>query len=748
MALISNYWTLASFSLAILVAPYLPWMPKSPTTFVTLLIGLVVIVVSSGRKGIGIILALMVIITYGYRLTAQSNNILQFGTDITINGYADSFFSANQYGFSGSFVVRSINGQKLSRFSSPKIRLSTPVALQPGDQGQFEVRVRPVFGRLNEVGFDREAYFMSQGWVAQASVKTNSRYQLNANANWRAIFYQQVAEQTQSSPVQAFILALTFGERQGITEQQWLGLRNSGLIHLMAISGLHIGMAFGVGYFLGAALSRLWPTAIWLPFIIGGSLAWVYAWLAGFTIPTQRALVMCWLNILLVLLHCHISAGQRVLLTLAAVLTLDPLASLSSSFWLSFFAVSVVMYQFAIIDNRLSLWKKLLLGHVLLVVLMAPVTAYFFAGVSLYSALYNLLFIPWFSFVVVPLLFITLAMQLVLSQWTPWLWMAVDKTLEPLVWSLRWAEYSWLPVSQILQWLLLGIFLLILLRPLLTYRLLLTLAMLVSASIITWQPKQYWQLDMLDVGHGLAILIERNGRYVLYDTGSSWQEGSFARSLIIPLLMKRGAMDRLDGVVISHSDNDHAGGLRDIQEVLQPTWVRASFAQPGFYPCIQAESWSWQGLSFQVLWPPRLVKRADNPHSCVVRVMDDEYGHSILLTGDVTAVGEWLLSRDAEPLQSDILIVPHHGSQTSSTQAFIENVNPQLAIASLAKGHRWRLPHPEVFARYQALDIPWLDTGEVGQITIRYDQYDRQIITQRQCTFTPWYRQMLRKEVE
>ncbi|WP_217543682.1 DNA internalization-related competence protein ComEC/Rec2 [Vibrio metschnikovii] len=747
MALLSNYWTLASFSLTILSAPFWPWMPKWPIIIGVVVVLMMSLVIRRGRGCIGIALALVLIITHGNKVTAQSNNILQFATDITIKGVADSFFTANRYGFSGSFVVRSINGQSLPRFLSPTVRLNSPIALQLGDHAQFVVQAKPIYGRLNEVGFDQEAFFLSQGWSAQATVRPNTAYQIIPSSSLRAIFFQQIEQRTRSSKVQGFILALTFGERSGITEQQWLELRNSGLIHLTAISGLHIGMAFGFGYLLGGMCSRLLRKGLWLPFVCGGLFALGYAWLAGFTLPTQRALMMCWLNILLVMFNVRVTAIQRVLLTLAAVLALDPFASLSTSFWLSFLAVSFVIYQVSIIDSRWPLWKKVLAGHLLLVMLMAPVTAYFFSGVSLYSALYNLVFIPWFSFVVVPLLFIVLCGNVLIADQVQWLWTWVEAALMPFSWSLGFAEHSWLPVNQAWQYSLLALFLVMMLRPLLTARSLIAIGLLFSTTWLTIQPKVYWQVDMLDVGHGLAMVIERNGRYVLYDTGSSWHEGSVATSLIIPLLTRRGGLDALDGVIISHSDNDHAGGLVDIHSRLKPAWIRASYRNEHFSPCIQGEFWQWQELTFEVVWPPRLVDRADNPHSCVVRMVDKQYGHSVLLTGDVTAIGEWLLSRDAL-LDSDVLVVPHHGSQTSSTQAFIAKVNPQLAIASLAKGHRWQLPHPDVLARYQSLDIPWLDTGEVGQITLRYQGSQRQLFTLRGGRITPWYRQMLRKEVE
>ncbi|MCG3724207.1 DNA internalization-related competence protein ComEC/Rec2 [Vibrio cincinnatiensis] len=747
MTLLSNYWTLASFSLTALSSPYWPWMPHWFVAFTILVAMSMMLFINRCRGCIGVALALVVIITQGNLVRAQSNIILQFEGDITIKGEVNSFFNATSHGFVGSAVIRSINHQPLPFFLTPKIHLTTPIALQLGDQFEFIAQVKPIYGRLNEVGFDQESFYFSQRWVARANVKKNSTYQIIPNSHLRSKLYSHIKQLTELSPVQGMRLALTFGERSLITAEQWLGLRNSGLIHLTAISGLHIGMAFGVGYVFGLLLIRILTGRLWLPFVLGGGLALAYAWLAGFTLPTQRALIMCWLNIVLLLLNVRVTAIQRILLTLSAVALWDPFTALSASFWLSFLAVSLVIYQISTINPQFVWWKKLLLGQFRLSILMVPMSAYFFAGVSLSSVLYNILFIPWFSFVVIPLLFMALICYLLFQYESSWWWEWLESALWPFNVSLGLSSPSWIDVSLSSQYFLLMILTLWFLRPMLSKSAGIAITMIVAMGWVSFPDKQGWRVDVLDVGHGLAVLIERNGAFVLYDTGSGWEGGSYAQSLITPLLIHRG-YSHLDGVIISHFDNDHSGGLYDIQRLLSPIWIRASQHKPSIQPCKQGEQWQWQGLTFTALWPPQLVSRAENPHSCVVRIEDPEYGHSLLLTGDVTAVGEWLLSREAEILESDVLLVPHHGSQTSSTLAFIKTVNPKIALASLAKGHRWRLPHPDVLSRYQDLGINWLDTGDMGQISLLYRKEDRQLQTLRQRGIRPWYRQMLRNEVE
>ncbi|ELS8947085.1 DNA internalization-related competence protein ComEC/Rec2 [Vibrio fluvialis] len=745
MTLYSNYWMLASFSLTVLSAPLWPWMPEWDFAFICLAALMTTLVVSRFRVFGGIALALLVIVTHGNVVRSQSNTIFQAGQDITIKGEVDSFFKQISYGYEGTVVVRSINGQQLHTFWQPKVRLIAPVDLQIGDQFEFSVMVKPVYGRRNEAGFDLEAYYFSQGWVARVNVKPQSKFEVVSTPNFRSMLYRQIKTWTQNSPSQGMILALTFGDRNGIHEAEWRLLRNSGLIHLVAISGLHIGMAFAIGYLIGTAMMRLHVSLLWMPFVSGMCIAAIYAWLAGFTLPTQRALLMCGLNVALTMSGMRVTAVQRILITLAAVLIVTPFAPLSNSFWLSFLAVALVLYQLADRTTRHG-WRKWLTVQCSLVTMMIPVSAYFFSGFSVSSALYNLIFIPYFSFVIVPLLFLALFLTTFVGDIT-WLWRGIDLSFWPLQRALEWSGSSWIAVSQTATVVFSVGLLLWICRPVLSWRAQLYAGIALLGFGFFTPHDERWRVDILDVGHGLAVLIERNHNALLYDTGISWPEGSYVRSLIVPILNQRG-MDSLDGLILSHTDNDHAGGLKDAETLLSPKWVVASQSGPNWQACHAGEQWEWQGLTMTALWPPQTVNRAYNLQSCVIRLSDPEYGHSLLLAGDVTAVGEWLLSRQPMDIQSDVIIVPHHGSKTSSTRQFIERVSPQVAIASLAKGNQWQLPHRSVVARYVDAGSHWLDTGEAGQITLTYQAQSRQLSTLRHIGNPSWYRQMLRKGVE
>ncbi|HFG1543419.1 TPA: DNA internalization-related competence protein ComEC/Rec2 [Vibrio cholerae] len=701
----------------------------------------------AGRKFLGFVVAILIIVLQGNLIRDQSNVLYQAGPDIIIKGRADSFFRQTRYAHEGFALIYEVNGQSLGTLFQPRVRLTTPILLQPNDLFEFSATVKPVIGRLNEIGFDAEAHYMAQSVIARVSVKANTPYTISPQEDVRSSLQQKLVTLTQNSPFQGIILALTFGERNGIDEQEWRALRNSGLIHLVAISGLHIGIAFSVGYFLGLGMMRLHAKLLWSPFVCGALLAVFYAWLAGFTLPTQRALIMCLLNVALVMLAFPLSALKRILLTLVAVLVWSPFTSLSNSFWMSFLAVAIVLYQLASQSQRQVWWKALLWAQVFLVCLMAPVTAYFFGGLSVTAVLYNLVFIPWFSLVIVPALFLGLLLMVVWPSVAAVYWPWVDWTFLPLDWALQFADVGWWVVPSKVQGVVAASVAILLLYRFMSLKA--CSLLLGMIGLWWWFPSitPLWRMDVLDVGHGLAIVIEQDERAIVYDTGSSWPGGSYVQSVIEPMLQQRG-LRQVDGVILSHLDNDHAGDWQGLAERWQPDWIRASQLGTEFMPCIRGESWQWQSLHFTVLWPPQAVIRAYNPHSCVIRMTDTQSNYSVLLSGDVTAMGEWLLARDGVQLQSDVMIVPHHGSKTSSTAEFIAQVNPKLAIASVAKDNRWNLPNPQVVARYQAQQVEWLDTGQAGQISLFFYPEQLDWFTQRSLGWEPWYRQMLRKGVE
>jgi competence protein ComEC len=701
----------------------------------------------------------MVLIVSGL-VKQQTTVLFKSGQDITINASVVSLFSENSRGYESVIVVRSINGDKLAKWQWVKIRLFTPFRVTQGEKIELSVRVKPILGKLNEAGFDLETYSFSQKIVAHASYLPGTRYRIHSTSSWRAIWFDQVTRNLNSLSNRDLIVALTFGYRDFISQQRWSELKSSGLIHLVAISGLHIGMAFGIGYQLGRSIRCLIPLMTWAPFASGLVIAFVYSWFSGFTLPTIRALVMCCLGSYFVWQGRSINSLNFILLSICIVLVIWPYSTLTGSFWLSFGSLAAVLYAVAMSSSEHSHTRfvgKLIMAvkvQCVLTLLLLPMTLYYYQGLSAVSVFYNLLMLPWVTFLVMPMLFLALFVHIFVSEKIKVLWEVIDALLEVISVSSAWSKPFWWELDmQVAQWVSLAVFI-----SLFIYRYFkpwVSILLLVLVSIREVGPgntTQEWQVDVLDVGHGLAVIIEKGERILLYDLGNNWLGGSVVTSTLLPLLQQR-ANPAIDGVILSHLDSDHAGGLHDLIKLESGFWVRSSQglseqAQSTVHTCIAGDSWYWQGLKFNVLWPPKLTKRAYNPHSCVVRLFDPRSQFSMLLTGDIELVSEWMLSRKGSALKSDVMLVPHHGSKTSSSRRFIAAVSPMLAIASLAKGNRWGMPNREVVDRYQSINAKWLDTGESGQITIRVGAEDWNYHSIRQDRAQPWYRQMLRKGVE
>lgn len=748
MTLLSNYWTLASFSLILLTSPHWLTLPCGLWCVPVLIVLIASLKYRKLRCLTGSLAAILVILFQGNVLRWQADSLFLAGQDITIKADVDSFFKQISHGYDGKVVITAINGQPLSYFQQPRVQLIAPRPLMPGEVVTAQVSLKSMIGLRNEVGFDRERYAFSQRLLARAVIVKGSSWFSESSNHLRSRLFTLIRQSLAASPERSLLLALTFGYRGEIEPDLWQSLRNSGLAHLVAISGLHIGIAFSVGFMMGTLVLRLSYRALLLPWLLGCVVAGCYAWLAGFSLPTERALIMCLLNVLFSLLNLRVSLVGRILATLALVLLWDPLASLAVSFWLSFLAVTVVFTYLARQSVTDNLFIRLTKMQLWLVTCMLPVSLWFFDGITLASALYNLIFVPWFSFFVVPLTLAGLTFSAVPPDTATVLWNGVAWTLKPIIYAIDWVGELWWTLNAV--WILrFGMmFVVALLWPLLSGSARLWLLMLcVMAGWLADRPQSVnrWRLDVLDVGHGLAVVIDKNRRAIVYDTGLAWENGSMADAVILPLLRKRNIRS-LDGLILSHMDSDHSGGWQQIQRAWSPGWIRASQDSPVFSPCIAKQTWRWNDLDFEVLWPQRGVMRAYNSHSCVLRLSDPVSGVRVLLTGDIDALVEWMLVRHPQLLRSEIVIVPHHGSKTSSIQPFVDAVGAHYAFASLARDNRWGMPADQVVSRYQAAGTTWLDTGHNGQISLLVEQGQWRVESLRQSE--SWYRHILRKRVE
>lgn len=756
MILLMSYWQLSSFCLTLISLPYWPKVPSVLWCGVIIVYYIININKRAHRRlkyGLGISTGMLWAILYANLLLEQSGTLFQSGENITINIKVDSHFTENNFGFNGSVFVTAINGQLLPWYQQPRIKLYAPLMLEKGDEGEFYVTLKPIFGQLNEAGVDSERYYFSQGILAKAFVVRNTSFWVIKQNSWRQWFKQKVTQKIDTYPHASLLLALSFADRTGITSEQWQWLKASGLSHLIAISGLHISIAFGLGTSTMLLIARCIQRGYWLAMPVGMVVAIVYSGLAGFTLPTQRALVMLFIAATLYYLGVRMSHVQRLLWVLTVMVAWNPLAVLSNSFWLSFIAVVIVIY--VMLGQGKEGWVfNWIRSHMVLSIVMLPLIAVVFNGFSLVSPFYNMFFVPWFSFIVVPLLFIALLLTMCSPLLADYIWLLVDRTLVPLSYSLPFSSHSWVALSRFEIEFVTIIVGLVIGSALLRRRWLLFAVVLIY-TISPRQSRYNWRLDLLDVGQGLAVLIEQKGEFLLYDTGPSWFGGSSADFVISPILEQRGAV-KIDTLVLSHLDNDHAGGRQSIEQRWQPTRRLASSPLTGYLPCTQGTEWQWLQLNLRVIWPPKLITDSSNAFSCVLQITDRVFGHTVLLAGDIEKQAEWLIVKQFDhgspSARSDILVVPHHGSKSSSSPDFIDAIAPSLALAGLAKGNRWGFPNETVVARYQQRGAEWLDSGESGQVTIQFKQDQRVVSFLRDkdslIHSPPWYRQMLRKQVE
>ncbi|MBE1274251.1 DNA internalization-related competence protein ComEC/Rec2 [Enterovibrio baiacu] len=731
----------------------LKWWPSIPSSGVVITTLLILIALRRYVSEIVIGAAIGCLIATGAVAVFQhkTDTALTVDLNTTIAGKVGSLFTKENGQTSVIFDVDTVNGRKLTVFETFRARLywRSELPVKQGQHWSVTARLREPYGRVNEAGFDAETYFLSRHIHSKGSVRTANV--LNERVSVRQQLYDTVYDDVNHLGSARFLIALAFGERSLLSSEDWQQLRDSGLAHLLAISGLHIGLAFFFGYTVARYVFPLIvkrDTHLWVPLMMGLVAACLYAWMAGFSLTTQRALMALLVVSLIRQSGFSVSPFNTFFLVLAAVLAFDPLSIFSASFWLSFGAVYAlcIMALFrpsapieeSAMQKVARYIKSLLIMQFVLMIGMLPLMWTWFGGVSLTALFFNVLAVPLISLITVPL--ILLGLMLTPLGASSFVWQAADLSLQPLIGLLGMASFGWLETQGPSILFPIVVVFLSLMLWLVGVRTIPITAGVVSLALLTWKSApsdtSAWRVDVFDVGHGLAMLIEKEGRAVMYDTGAAWASGSIAASVIAPVLAKRGS--KLDGLILSHGDNDHSGGEDWVIKHLMPEWVRSSENDIGHLPCLRGNHWRWQQLEFEVLYPLTLSERAKNPSSCVIKVSDGT--HAVLLTGDLPKAQEAYLLAQHDDLSADVVIVPHHGSKTSSSEAFIDHVNPLAAIASTGRYTPWNLPHPDIVSRYKSRGIEWFETGYDGQVSAQFSDKGWRVLSQRNDTEPFWYR--------
>ncbi|KPK41043.1 MAG: hypothetical protein AMJ69_00020 [Gammaproteobacteria bacterium SG8_47] len=648
-----------------------------------------------------------------------------------------------------------------------RVRLSwyeTSQQLVPGERWRLRVRLKPPHGFSNPGGFDYEGWLLRQGIGATGYVRKGAENARLAAARGYALQRlrhrgrQRLAELLQDRPEKGIISALALGLRDDITSHQWQVLSRTGTTHLMAISGLHIGLVAGLAFWLlrwGWSLSARLTQRLAAPkagafAALGVALG--YAALAGFAVPTQRALVMLVVILGGVVAQRHVRPTQALCAALLAVLLWDPMSALAPGFWLSFAAVAVLFGTALARHAGGGWWQRAGRAQLALAIGLLPLLALFFQQASVVAPLANLVVVPIVGTVVVPL---TLAGSVI----APLLPSVGQGLLGLAAWLLGWvltflswlAGFDWASVSlstaSTLGWLvaLPGAALALaprgwparwLAAPL--------LAPLLLARHPSPGPGEVW-LTTLDVGQGLAAVVHTQRHTLVYDTGPRFSDSFDAgRAVVVPYLRHAGVAE-VDTLVVSHGDNDHIGGAESLLAALPVKRVLSAapdkLSKVTAQPCLAGERWSWDGVEFQILHPRSQERRArENDTSCVLRV-GSRYG-SVLLTGDIErgAEGELVRAYDEE-LIADIMTAPHHGSRTSSSAAFVAAVQPEHVVVPAGYANRYGFPHEEVLTRYDASGAMLWNTGLMGALTFRLaEQASRVPTRQRDRARRYWHR--------
>lgn len=629
-----------------------------------------------------------------------------------------------------------------------------------GSRWSLQLRLKAPRGVVNPGGFDFERHALQRRLAATGYVREHpDNRELSSGAGLDALRAQLSQDMVEAlggdGPLHAgsrFLRALTVADTRAFDEADWEVLRATGVGHLMSISGLHVGLVAGLFALFARGFYRLWPSlGLRLPLPQGAALAALvgaagYAALAGFGVPVLRSLLMVAAALLAVLLRRRSSTWQAYALALLVLLLSDPLSVLGAGFWLSFIGVAWLLWCMPADLQQLPGWRRMLGAQLVASLGLLPLTVFFFGQASVAGAAANLLAVPWVSLGVVPLALLGAGLLLlgVPALATPLLMLAAW-LMDLLWWLLEWAAalpraQVFLPEPGALALLLAGLGVLWLLMPRGTPARALG-ALLLLPLLMPRQPALAAgdaELILLDVGQGLAALVRTQNHALLVDTGPAFGSGlDMGEAAVVPALRALG-LAGLDRVLVSHGDADHAGGAGSVLRAFPAPLTSSDRARfPQAQACIAGERWRWDGVDFELLHPPEHFPYLRNESSCVLRVQAGE--QVALLAGDIGALIEQRLLREQpERLRADIVLVPHHGSASSSSEAFVRAVGAQHALVAAGHANRFGHPRAEVVERWQSAGARVWNTAEHGALQLRFGAQDVEPVALRSARPRLW----------
>ncbi|WP_394757151.1 DNA internalization-related competence protein ComEC/Rec2 [Rhodoferax sp.] len=714
---------------------------------------------------IALALALLAFGVTGLRASIYSGQALNAdleGRDVAVTGVIAAMPQRSETGVRFALEVESAQQQGQAVRLPPRIYLAwyadrfaggdadlgdewqrQPAALRAGERWQFTVRLKAPHGASNPFGFDFELWLWEQGLQATGYVRAGPKDptpqrlgQTYAHAleqlrqRVRDLIFERVAERQAAG----LMAALVVGDQNAIDRADWDVFRATGVAHLMSISGLHVTMfAWLAALLVGWGWRRSPRLCLWLPApsaaLLGGVLlAGAYALFSGWGVPSQRTLLMLATVGLLRLSGKRWPWPHVWLLSCAVVVAVDPWALLQAGFWLSFVAVGVLFASDsgankAIDTGARGRFTSMFREQGVITLALTPLTLLLFGQVSLVGLAANALAIPWVTLVVTPLAMAGVALA-------P-LWDVAAWAIAALTWYLQILAalpFATISVAQAPLWAgvagVTGGAVLVMQLPW-SVRL---LGLPLMLPVLLWQaprpPLGQFELLAADIGQGNAVLVRTAEHALLYDAGPRFsRESDAGHRVLVPLLR---ALDvRLDTLLLSHRDSDHTGGALALL-AMQPqvtllSSIEATNELQAVHPvtrCVAGQRWRWDGVDFEVLHPQANdygAVRKSNAMSCTLRLSNGV--QSALLVGDIEQAQEARLLSEGAKLKADVLLVPHHGSKTSSSAAFLDAVQPQLALVQAGYRNRFGHPAASVLARYQERHIQVIDSPHCGAAT-------------------------------
>ena len=700
------------------------------------------------------------------------------GETAIVTGQVVSLPEILDSGIRFEFQINEMKSQDGNVLRNPgKVRLGwyrDNIEVKPGQHWQLYVRLKRPYGFSNPGGFDYEGWLFQHRIRATGYVRNGEQNKLTHQApifsiNHQRYLLRNLINRSYLSDSGDFekslLLALSLGDRSKVSPQQWRTLTQTGTSHLLAISGLHIGLVSGLFFILGR---WLWALSGSLPLYLASQRfaalsglfgALMYAALAGFAIPTQRALVMLSIWMLSHFFYRKIAITDIIATSLLAVLIIDPFAAMDVSFWLSFVAISIIAYGMTCrVNGNISWWRSgwWKWGRVqyLIAVGLFPLLVLWFQQVPLVGIFANIVAVPYISLLVIPLVllgiillvFVFPAGEFVLQlagQALSVLWPFLDycSGLEFNLW------HSASPSTLAFSSGMIGV-LIILLPKGIPARWIGVIWLLPLLFPQSEKPEfgDFW-LTQLDVGQGLASVIQTQNHSLIYDTGDRYSEQFNAGKAVIIPFLKYQHIQHPDLLIVSHGDRDHIGGTSDILaqyfEIHVLTSVREKITHPYLDNCVEGQRWRWDGVDFEILNPTLSASMQGNIQgnnaSCVLKVGNAQ--GSVLLTGDIERTVESRLvrsSRSKEKLSATVLIAPHHGSKTSSSTFFIDAVSPKYVVFPVGYRNRFGFPKQDIISRYESRQVKMLNTARDGALAFKFEASGISFIRHRQQNWRFW----------